>query len=592
MIDRTTRLRWRRRVRRRKRQVEDLSVQTEEQFERHFFRRINRLFDVRRFALSWVLLLCLLISGSVVQTLGLSRYYQEIRPVPGGNFVEGIIGSFTNANPLYANGPVDSSAARLVFSGLFSYDSKNVLIGDLAEKWTVDERGIKYTVTLKKNLKWHDGKALTAKDVLFTYQTIQNPDAKSPLFSSWQGIKVEAPSERTVIFTLPNTLSSFPYALTNGIVPRHILEQVPVNQLRSTRFNVASPVGSGPFKWERIEVSGETPETRSEQIGLLPNPNYHGNKPKLQHFVIRTFRDEKKLLQSFESGELNAIAGLNAVPDTLQKKSDIRDYNIPLTGEVMVFFKNSQPALADKSVRQALVHSVDVGSLVKGLSYPAITARGPLLQDMIGYDKTLTQLPPNGDIANQLLDKAGWARGGNGLRSKDGKPLKFTLFSQNTGEYAYVAGALQKVWRALGVDVEVILQEDDELQGVITRHDYDMLLYGISLGADPDVFAYWHSSQTDPRSSRLNLSEYKSAPADRSLEAGRTRADPALRAIKYKPFLEAWRTDAPALALYQPRFVYVTQGELFNFNPQVLNAATDRYNTVTEWMIRQAKTTK
>lgn len=592
MIDRTTKLRWRRRVRRRKRQVEDLGVQTEEQFERHFFRRMHRLFEVRRFALSWVLLLCLLIGGSVVQTLGLSSYYQHVQPVAGGNFVEGIIGSFTNANPLYASGPVDSSASRLVFSGLFSYNEKNVLVGDLAEKWSVDERGTRYTVTLKQNLKWHDNKPLTSKDVLFTYQTIQNPDAKSPLFSSWQGIKIEAPDERTVLFTLPNTLSSFPFALTNGIVPKHLLEQVPVSQLRSTRFNGVSPVGSGPFKWDRTEVTGDTPETRTEQIGLLPNPNYHGLKPKLQHFVIRTFRDEKRLLESFERGELNAVAGLSAVPDTIQKQPDVREYGIPLTGEVMVFFKNSQPILTDKTVRQALVMAVDVPALVKGMNYPAIIARGPLLQDMLGYDKTITQLAPNVEGANQILEKAGWVKSVDGIRIKEGKPLKLNLYSQNTSEYAYVSGALQKAWRAVGVDVEVALQNETELQGVVNRHDYDMLLYGISLGADPDVFAYWHSSQTDPRSSRLNLSEYKAPQADKALEAGRTRTDPALRAVKYKPFLEAWRGDAPALALYQPRFVYLTRGELFNFNPKVLNTATDRYNSVSDWMIRQAKTNK
>lgn len=240
MIDRTTKLRWRRRVRHSKRQVEDLGVQAEEQLERHFIRRLHRLWEVRRFVLTWLLLLSLMITGVVFQNRRLSGHYQSLQPVPGGSFTEGIIGAFTNANPLYASGAVDASVSKLVFAGLMKYDQSNHLVGDLAEKWTVDDRGLHYTVTLRPNLVWQDGQSLTADDVVFTYQTIQNPDAKSPFLGSWQGIKVDAKNARTVEFTLPNVLASFPYSLTNGIVPKHLLNNIPPTQLRSVRFNTAS----------------------------------------------------------------------------------------------------------------------------------------------------------------------------------------------------------------------------------------------------------------------------------------------------------------------------------------------------------------
>ncbi len=593
MIDRTTKLRWRRRYRQRKRQVEDLSVQTEEQLERHFFRRLNNLIEVRRFVLSWLLLITFLIAGSIVQIRGLSPYYQKLAPAPGGNFTEGILGTFTNANPLYASGPVDSAVSKLVFASLFTYDEKNQLKGDLAQKLTSDDRGIKYTIELKPNLHWHDGRPLTAEDVIFTYQTIQNPDARSPLFRSWQGIKMESPNDKTIIFTLPNVLSAFPFGLTNGIVPKHLLSQVPISQLRSARFNTVNPVGAGPFKWGRVEVTGQTPESREEQIGLLPNEGYHGEKAKLAQFLVRSFKDEKRMLASFERGELNAMAGLLAVPDTLSKKADTREYNIPLTGEVMAFFKTTHPNLSEVAVRQALVHAVNVPAIVKGLGYPAIIARSPLLEGMIGYDKTLTQLPFNAEQANKLLDQAGWVKDKDGFRAKAGRPLAVKLYSESTSDYKYVSQELQKAWQAIGVKVEVLLQNENDLQTAVANHEYDILLYGISVGADPDVFAYWHSSQADPKSSsRLNLSEYKSTAADKALESGRTRSDPTIRAIKYRPFLEAWRADAPAMALYQPRFVYVTHGPLFNFEPEALNGSIDRFNNVSNWMIRQTMANK
>lgn len=593
MVNRTTRLRWRRRVRRSRVAVEDIGIQTEENLERHLFRRLSRLYGVRRFIGTWLLLVGLLITGVVLQTRGLSSYYQTLKPAPGGTYTEGILGSFTNANPLYASGGVDGTVSRLVFASLLKYDVNNQLAGDLAEHWEIDASELRYTVRLRENLRWHDGQALTVDDVIFTYKTIQNPDARSPLLPSWQGINLEKVDDRTVVFILPNTLSSFPHALTNGIVPKHLLEQTPPSQLRSVRFNTAQPIGAGPFKWETIEVDGTTPEQRQESVGLIANETYHGGAPKLQRFTIRSFRNEKQLLESFEQRQLNAIVGLTSLPDTLKQLDNIEERSIPLTGEVLIFFKTTGPVLADVKVRQALIKAADTTVIINGLGHPVIPARGPLLQSHIGFDKGLVQFPTNVAEANSLLDAAGWPRREDGIRARGEEPLTFQLYARSTSEYQYVTRELQKQWREVGVDAEVILQEDNELQTTVADHSYDALLYGISLGTDPDVFAYWHSSQADPRAAtRLNLSEYKSVTADRALEAGRTRSDPALRAAKYRPFLETWRNDAPALVLYQPRLLYITNATVYGFSPRQLNNATERFANVEQWMIREVKTTK
>lgn len=593
MIDRMTKLRWRRRYRRSRQSVEDIGQQAERQLERHFFRRLHRLWDVRRFITTWLLLLILLIGGVILQTRALSSYYQRLVPVAGGTYTEGILGSFTNANPLYATSTVDAAAARLVFSSLFTYDAHNRLVGDLAKKYEADAHETTYTVHLRPNLSWQDGVPLTSADVVFTYKVIQNPDAQSPLQRSWQGITVSAPSPSTVVFKLSNPLSSFISSLTNGIVPKHLLDGRPMAQLRSIPFNSVQPIGSGPFRWRTIEVVGTTPETREERIALEPNKQYYNDVPKLNGFIIRAFHDEAHLLNSFEHQELNGVAGLSNIPDNLKGDSAVHDYSVPLTSAVFVFFKNSQGVLENKEVRQALVMAADTKQLIDGLGYPVQAVNEPLLVGQIGYNRGLKQLTHNLAAANRLLDKAGWRRGSNDLRSKDGQTLSFRLFSQNTSEYTYVTQILQKQWRAIGVDAQVFLQASTDMQSVLASHDYDALLYGVGIGVDPDVFAYWHSSQADPRAtSRLNFSEYRSTAADQGLEAGRTRTDPKTRAVKYKRFLQAWRTDAPALALYQPRFLYLTRGELFNFNPTVINTDTDRFANVQNWMIRQAKVDK
>jgi peptide/nickel transport system substrate-binding protein len=127
----------------------------------------------------------------------------------------------------------------------------------------------------------------------------------------------------------------------------------------------------------------------------------------------------------------------------------------------------------------------------------------------------------------------------------------------------------------------------------LASHRYDALLHGITIGTDPDVFAYWHSSQFDVRSAnRYNFSEYKSDAADNALQAGRSRVDPALRAIKYQPFLDAWQKDAPALGLYQPRYLYLTRGEVFGLKEHAVNTGVDRLANVDDWMIRTARVTQ
>lgn len=593
MLDRGTRLRWRRKFKRSQQQVEDLGYQAEDGLEKHLFRRLSRLAQVQRFIASWVLLVIFMIGGVLVQTKALGANYLESRPDVGGIYTEGILGSFTNVSPLYAASSVDNSVERLVFSGLFKFDQKNKLEGEIASGWTVDERGTTYTVKLRKNVTWHDGAPLTADDVAFTYALIQNPDAKSPLASSWQGITVTAVDPTTVTFKLPSLLSAFPYSMVNGIVPKHILKGVPISQLRSVAFNTNRPVGSGPFKWEAIEVSGDTPEERQQRIALIPNESYVNGATKLDKYIVRSFQQEKDLIDAFKKRELNAAAGLTSMPDEFKDDQSIRDYNIPLSSQVLVFFRTNADILNDGKVRQALSYGLDTSQVLTQIGRPVLPSNSPLLRGQVGYDPAIVQKTNNINQANRLLDEAGWKVGANNIRYKDKVKLSYILTTQDNSSYKTVADELKKQWAKIGVDVIIAPQKDDELQSLIAQHSYDALLYGISIGPDPDVFAYWHSSQADLRSpNHLNFSKYGSIPADKALEAGRTRSEDAARTIKYKSFLEAWTNDAPAVALYQPRYLYVVRDPLFNFNQEVMNNGADRLNNVDNWMIRETNQPK
>ncbi|MEK7594488.1 MAG: ABC transporter substrate-binding protein [Patescibacteria group bacterium] len=593
MKTRLIRLRFRRRFRKSQQQVGDLSTQAEQGIDRHFFKRFERLLPIRRFLLGWIGLVVLLIAGLIAQNLTLSTHYQTLRSVPGGIYKEGVRGRFTNANPMYATTDADTTVSRLIFAGLFTYDKEGKLVGDLAQEYAVDEHGTTYTVRLKPNLTWQDGQKLTSKDVVFTYQAIQNPDAQSPLQSSWQKISVTATDESTVVFKLPSALASFPYTMTNGIVPEHILSKVPATDMRSADFNTVHPIGAGPFAWRAIQVTGNgDPKTAEEQIALKPFKAYQGGAPKLQEFVVRVFADADQLIKAYNDNQLTAIEGYTAVPRELRNNHSIVQNNLPLRAANMVFFKTTAGVLANQPVRRALVQGTNTNSIIKNLGYTTRAVREPFLAGQLGYDPSLAQASFDLNAAKAALEADGWQLDKSGFRSKAGQPLAFTLTVPNAVEGRSVGAQLQKQWKQLGVKVNTQVLGASEFQNALTYHSYDAVLNGISIGIDPDVFVYWDSTQADIRSAnRLNLSEYKNTSADAALESGRTRIDPTLRIIKYKPFLQEWQKDAPALGLYQPRLLYITRGSVDGLDDRPLTTSSDRFSNVQNWQIRQARVT-
>jgi peptide/nickel transport system substrate-binding protein len=593
LIDRKTKLKARRLIRKQKRLAETVTEQADEELNRLFFRRFGRLHAVRRFVAVWTFLVLLLGLGSLWQVRGMDSFYLETTPVDGGVYREGILGAFTNANPLFATSSVDTSVSKLLFSGLFKVSPSGQVVGDLAQSMEVDARGITYTVKLKENVYWQDGKKFSADDVVFTYQTIQDPSARSPLRSSWQGVKIAKVDDATVVFTLPSPLSSFSYALINGIVPKHILGLVEAEDLRSSSFNTVQPVGTGMFQLKALEVSGTDLDERQERIALVRNEGYFGDKPGLDSVVIRSYREEERMLKDFQDQVIQSMVGLNSIPDSLKDTETVNLQQAPLTSSVMVFLNNSSPLLQDKKMRQALLYATDSETIRRGLGYDAVASDSPFLKSQFAYNPETVQLSYDPAQAGVLLDELGWIRGSDGMRTKDGKQLSFKFVSQSLSEYASITQKIQQQWKEAGIKLEAVLQPEVDIQtNALARHDYDVLLYGISIGYDPDVFAYWHSSQADPNSSSLNLAEYKDSASDIALEAGRTRLDEELRKVKYQPFLDQWRDNAPAKALYQPRFFMVTRGTFVGFESGSLSSATDRYWSIADWKIRNADTIK
>jgi peptide/nickel transport system substrate-binding protein len=584
---------WRRLFRLRKRQVKKLGNNAEEVFENHLYKRFHHLRQVRGFVFAWVGLIVILIIGVFFESLSLSHYYQVLKPIPGGFFSEGVEGTFTNANPIYATSDADSTVSRLIFASLFQTNSKGQLVGDLASSYSVDTSGKIYTVHLKKDLTWQDGRPLNARDVVFTYDTIENPNAQSPLYSSWQGIEVTALNDLTVQFKLPDVLASFPYTMTNGIIPAHLLSNIAPSDLRSANFNTVDPIGAGPFVWQAIRVTnGSDPSQEQVQIALKPFSKYEGGEPKLDQFEVEVYADQNQLVNDFKNGDLTAMEAVTPPPKSVQNNPAVVKHNFILRAANMVFFKTTTGVLNDQSVRKALVEGADIPSITASLGYKTIPVNEPLLEGQLGYDPAFEQSGFNLKPAKAELYSDGWIVSKSGVRYKAGKPLSFTLTAADSPENQLVTSRLKNQWSKLGVNMTVQLLDPGDFQIALNYHDYDAVLASISIGVDPDVFVYWDSTQANASSSSgLNFSEFSDPTSDQALEGGRTRLDPALRALKYQPFLQDWQQDAPSLGLYQPRLLYLTNGNLSGIDINKLTTNSDRFYNVQNWEIREAKVT-
>ncbi len=576
---------------RRHKQALSLSQSAENNIDELLLGRFDHLTAVRRFVSSWMIFWILLAFITVFQLTNLSAYFQTDMPVPGGIFNEGILGTMTNVNPIYATNPVDVSLSRLIFAGLFTYNSQNKLVGCLAESYSIDKTGTVYTIKLKPGLKWQDGAPLTSSDVVYTYRTIQNPDAQSPLYSSWQGIDITAPNPQTILFKLPNPLASFPYDLTIGILPEHILGKLHPSDLRSSIFNTENPVGAGPFSWSQIQVSGDTPQTASERIALLPFTNYVLGKPKLNEFIVSAYANQSQLMSAFYSGQLNAVAGLDGVPKRVSQNKAYQVDSIILTAGDYVFFRTNDGVLSDVQVRRALVLAADPEAIIAQLGYSTYPVNEPLLIGQLAYQPKYAQITDQPAKAKQLLAADGWSLDKAGVLAKNGQELRFNLVTADTPENRLVVNMLKHQWQNIGVAIEPIFEPSNTYTTTLQDRNYDSTLNGISIGVDPDVFVYWDASQFDPRSSDLNFSDYNNVNASQALEAGRTRLNPALRVIKYQPFLADWQSDAPALGLFQPRFIYITRQTIYGLGDHTINSPSGRYDNVQNWEILTANVT-
>ncbi len=568
-------------VRRRARKIEGVTVRHAHRF---ILSRLTNLNDVRRHAVGWMALASLLVVVTLLQLFWVKDAYVASYQADGGIYAEGVIGRIDTLNPIYASTQSERSASQLLFSSLLRYDGQNNLANDLASGYKLSSDGKRYDVTLRQDALWHDGKPVTADDVVYTLALIKNPATRSFLYRTWQDVSVKKLGKYEVEFQLPSPYAPFPHALTFGIVPKHILGSTSPVRIRESSFS-RNPVGSGPFVFQALRPID--PAASRAVLQLTKNADYYRGGMRLDRFQLQTYKSHDELRQGFLSREINAAVELSTTDiDTITQEAPTTVVaDARMNNGVYAFFRTDNPVLSDASVRHALVLATDRKAIIKSLKGLAGDLQGPLVEDQIKSVAGIKQDVFNLDKAAELLDKAGWVKKG-AVRVKAEQKLQLTIVAPKSGDFPQVTEMVSSEWRKLGVDVRTQLVDTATFeQNIVKPRAYDVLLYELALGADPDVFAYWHSSQATVKG--YNLSNYKSGVADDALVSARSRSETALRAAKYAAFFRQWLNDAPAVALYRPHLHYVTTDSTTSVkSSDTVVDALGRYNMLDQWTVR------
>jgi peptide/nickel transport system substrate-binding protein len=532
----------------------------------------------------------------IFSTLGIlnkiNKSFMVSVPLRGGSITEGIAGVPRFINPILASSPVDQSLTTLIYSGLMRKTSEGELIPDLALKYEMSENGLMYTFTLKEKLQFHNGKPITADDVVFTIEQIKDPTTKSPFQANWDSIEIKKIDEKTVQFLLRQPYSSFLENTTIGIVPIDLWASSLV-ELNEANTN---PIGSGPFMIDSVQ---------KQSSGIIENYKLKSFKkfalgePYIKEMNLNFYQNEDNLVSALTNGEVDQISSLSPSNAEIlkQKKYNIDSSVLPrIFG--LFFNQNKNQIFLDKSVISAINEIIDKDRIVKDvlLSYGTMID-SPIPKSILGQEKVLEMTTQTKEEkmekAKNILAKAGWKIGEEGFlektttenKKKTTTKLEFSIYTGSAPELTKTAELIKEDLNSLGMKVDVKTSDTGNLnQDTIRPRKYEALLFGQIVNHESDLFAFWHSSQrNDPG---LNVAMYTSAKVDKILEDAFVTLDEENRTKKYLQFSEEIKKDMPAVFLYSPAFIYTVSPNLKNYKMDNITSPKDRYFNVYKWYIK------
>lgn len=538
-------------------------------------------------------------------------------PIRGGVYIEGLVGTPVNINPLYVNtNDVDKDLATLIYSQLFRYNKNGQLEKDLVVNYEVSADGKTYTIEIRNDAHWHNGGLLTVDDIIFTFNAIKEPHYKSPLRTSFVGVEIEKIDDKKFKFVLNNSYTAFLNLLTFGILPAEKWYQISPEAALTVELN-KKPIGSGMYKFDKLikEKSGNIKE-----YDLLINNDYYGPKPLLDiNFKFYSIIDEA--IQALNDGLIDGLSYLpfdNKEQIIAQKNFNFNKLYLPQLS-VLFFNQKNNLFLADKATRQALAFGLNKNEIVNNvLNDSAYVTDGPVLPNNFAYNDKIKKYDFDKKKAIELLESVDWklieidnkiieeaqknsqssdveiknkadkilSLGLGKWRKKNNDYFEIKLVTVERGEYIKVTEEIKKYWEELGIKTNIeIVPVAIAQSGIIKERNFDVLLYGQTLGDDPYLF--WHSTQVGENG--YNVANFQNKDVDQLLEDARQTLKQDERQDKYKKFQEIITEELPIISLYSPIYIYPQIKKIKNFNIKDILVPSDRFNNINEWYLKTGK---
>lgn len=472
--------------------------------------------------------------------------------------------------------------ARMTMAYLLRYDARNQLTPELATvvpstaNGGISRDGKTFTYHLRRDAKWSDGAAFTSADVKFSAEAVLNPRNNEATRDGWDKIvRIDTPDAATVVFHLravDSTLLATFFSSAGGVclLPRHLLGGLP--EINDAPYN-ALPVGIGPFKYASWK--------RADSVELVPDPLYFRGPPKLERVVFKVIPDRNTVLTQLTTHEIDLWLPVPAAfADRVAGIAGIDVFKHPGYGYNHIDFNVTHGALRDPVVRRALRLAVDRSTI-----WTKIRHRIGVLQDGViapshpFFDPAIARVPFDIGQANALLDRAGYRRGADGVRARDGVRLSFDYATgAGTPDTDQIIELIRSWWQQIGVEFSVRRYPASMFfapgpSGILYGGHFDVTNFAWGVAPNGDIFGLFACKFVPPNGQ--NIVRYCNPSIDRDLAVFQGSFDPAVQGRAVRAAQETIARDVPTIVMDSREDIFAYNSDLRNFHPNVVTPFDD-----------------
>lgn len=525
-------------------------------------------------------------------------------PVKGGRLILGSFSDIARLNPSTSNDATSTTVSSKIYDSLVTADHKTGEIKPWLGKWTVSADGLTFSWAIEPKANWSDGKPIIAADFLarVKMQARSKVTPNKSIFNDVEGYQDYSTGKATGIsgitidpadpkkFTAKFTKIFCP-ALSNVFgsapMPAHVFGKYTVDadvnaNVDQAPENNEPPVASGPFKFKEWR--------KGDQVILTRNDTYWQGAPLVDEYVLKVVADTTVLAAQLRTGELTHGEVSPGDLASLSTAENLKMYKYPNNGYTYIGWRTNNPNvsfLGDKRVRQALMYGINTDEIVKAVYFGEGTkqvAHTPPVSWAAGVN--LNQYAYDKAKAENLLKEAGYAKGADGFLAKEGKPLAITIVTNqgNKARETFLQVAVEQ-YKQLGVKINPKIEAFESLVPKLTggSPEVEAVIIGWQLGADPDPFTIWHSSNVaSPTKAGNNFVGYANPAVDKLIDQGRNGPDcsQAARQKVYQEMNKILNDDVPYM-------FGVANGRILGVDARIRGLDVGSYSPNGDWNIHK-----